>query len=120
MDKKEYMKKYYIKNSEKRKEYQQSWREINKDKQKEYQQEYHKTPQCKKRNRIANWKYRKIIFHDYDLLYDIYMETTHCDECKCLLNECPKSRKCIDHDHSITDYENIRGIVCNSCNIKRG
>ena len=82
--------------------------------------EYRKTPQGKKSNRISQWKFKGIIFHDYDILYDIYMNTTHCNKCKCELNKCERSRKCMDHDHSITDTNNVRNIICNSCNVKRG
>ena len=52
----------------------------------------------------------------------MYINTTHCEneECKCLLNQCTKSRKCVDHNHNITDDDNVRDILCNSCNAKRG
>ena len=135
---KECKRQWYLKNKEKLKQqrkqnivkykqYQKQWYDKNKEKQleknKEYQQEYQKqsqhTEKEKKRCRIKNWKKQGIIFHDYNLLYDIYLQTTHCDECKCLLNQCGKSRKCCDHDHSITDDNNVRNILCHSCNRKR-
>jgi len=93
--------------------------EIIKEYRKQYFQKKKNDPIYKKRVLINRWKHRGIIFHDYDLLYDIYLQTTHCDECKCLLNQCQKSRKCVDHDHSITDDYNVRNILCNSCNRKR-
>ena len=119
MDKKEQYKKYHLNNKEKRNQYSREYNLKNKEKLKQYSKEYRKTYQGKKIITIANWKQRGIIFHDYDLLYDIYLQTTHCDQCKCLLNQCDKSRKCLDHDHSITHNENIRNILCNSCNVKR-
>jgi hypothetical protein len=71
--------------------------------------------------RISNWKTRGIIFCDYDLLYDIYINTTHCDICKIKFTE-DKQRsnttRCLDHDHNINDCENVRAVVCHSCNNK--
>jgi len=84
---------------------------------------YQKTPRGRKSNRITNWKKAGIIFSDFDLLYDIYISTTHCDICNCKLTEDKKSTKttrCLDHDHSINDCENVRNILCHSCNVRRG
>ena len=72
----------------------------------------------KKVNIIGRWKSQGILCFDYDLLYDLYVKTTHCEFCNCELNKCSKTRKCLDHDHSITDKFNVRGILCISCNIK--
>ena len=130
MDRKQYQKEYQLKNKEKIKEYNKEYREKHKEKakecrekhkekKKEYNKEYSQTEQGKKNLRINNWKYRGIIFHDFDLLHDMYLQTTHCDQCKCLLNQCEKSRKCVDHDHSITDDDNVRNILCVCCNFKR-
>ncbi len=111
---KQHNKKYREKHKEKARVYHKEWAIKNKDKLKNYDQ----TEKCKKSRRISKWKHRRIIFHDWDLLYEIYLQTTNCDECKCLLNQCEKSRKCLDHDHSITDDNNVRNILCNSCNVK--
>ena len=116
MDRKE----YYLKNREKILQKQKEYAKKNKEKKREYVKKYQQTDQGKKSLRIAQWKHYGIIFHDWELLYEIYLQTTHCDECKCLLNQCEKSRKCIDHDHTITDDNNVRNILCCSCNIKRG
>ena len=91
-----------------------------KEKEKQYIKQYQKTEQGRKSTRIAQWKQQGILFHDYDLLYEIYLQTSHCDECNCQLNNCEKSRKCVDHDHSITYDNNVRNILCASCNSKRG
>ena len=106
------------KDPEKRNEWCKKYRQRNKDKIKEYNKEYRQTPQRKKTKRISQWKKQAIIFHDYDLLHDIYLATTHCDFCKCLLNQCNKSRKCVDHNHDINDDINVRGIICHVCNIR--
>ena len=130
---KEWHQKNKEKNREKRKEYMKEWNENNKEEQnkksREYYQthkeeqnkksrKYNQTPQGKKSNRISKWRERGIIFSDYDLLYDIYLSTTHCHFCKCLLNQCGSSRKCVDHNHDIHDNENVRGILCQVCNTK--
>jgi len=107
------------KDKEKRKQYHRQWYHKNREKILQQQKEYHQTEKSKKSNRISDWKRQGIIFHDYDLLYEIYLQTTHCDECKCLLNQCQKSRKCLDHDHIITDDNNVRNILCHSCNASR-
>ena len=100
------------KDPEKKKEYDKAYYQKHKEKKKEY----YKTPHGKKSNTISKWRERGILFHDYDLLHDIYLSTTHCHFCNCLLNQCNKSRKCVDHDHDIHDNENVRGIICHVCN----
>ena len=115
---KEYDKAYRDKHIEKRREYDKEYYQKNKEKEKEYMKEYRETPQGKKANRISQWKHKGIIFHDYDLLNDIYVSTTHCYFCKCLLNQCGSSRKCVDHDHDIHDDINVRGIICHVCNAR--
>ena len=117
---KEYQKEYREKHREKTKVLNKIYREKHKEKIKEEHKVYSQTEQGKKTHRISTWKYRGIIFHDFDLLYEMYIQTTHCDQCKCKLNQCQKSRKCVDHDHTITDDDNVRNILCLSCNSKRG
>ena len=123
-NRKEYMREYRKNNKDKFKDY----REKNKDKIKkykkeyrdkniEYLREYRKSPYYIKSHRISQWKKRGILFFDYDLLHDIYTETTTCDYCKCQLDTSPATKKCLDHDHSIIDYDNVRGILCNKCNL---
>ena len=121
---KEYKKEYYEKNKEKIKEYYENnkekikeYNETHKEKLKEKRKEYRQTPKGIKSTRTSGWKRQGIIFSDYDLLFDMYISTTHCDFCKCLLNQCGSSRKCVDHDHDITDESNFRGILCHVCNI---
>jgi len=115
---KEYLRQYYLKNKDKLKEHNRQYREKNKDKIKEYNQ----TPQRKKIVKISDWKSQGIISNDYDVLYERYINTENCENCDCILTvdkKMTKTTRCLDHDHSITDSENVRNILCNSCNIKR-
>jgi hypothetical protein len=124
---KQYMKEYRIKNKEYckeyNKEYSKEYRIKNKEHCKEYGKGYSQTENGKKSRRISDWKRQGIIYHDYDILYDIYINTKNCDDCNCFLTQDKKTTsttRCLDHDHSITDNENVRGVVCHSCNCKRG
>ena len=86
----------------------------------EYDRVYNQTSVGKKRNRISKWKSRGIISDDWDALYERYLNTTQCDSCNVLLTDnSPRTRttKCLDHDHSIKDRENVRGILCHGCNM---
>lgn len=83
---------------------------------KEYRKIYDRSDKERKRCRIKDWKMALIIFHDWELLHEIYVSTTHCDYCKCLLNTSNKTRKCLDHNHDIVDNENVRGVLCFYCN----
>jgi hypothetical protein len=115
---KQYQKEYRLKNKERIKLKNKKWREKNKEYVHKTHKEYYNKPEGLKSSRISTWKNRGIICADWDWIYDIYLHTTHCDKCECLLTQCGGSRKCLDHDHSITDDQNVRGILCNSCNVK--
>jgi hypothetical protein len=131
--KKQYKKQYYENNKEKIKEYREKNREKISQQQKEYLKEnkekisqqkkqYEQTEQGKKKRRINGWQHQGIIFFDYDLLHEIYINTEYCELCNIKLTVgryTTKTTKCLDHDHSITDYDNVRNIVCHSCNVKR-
>ena len=102
---KEYRRLYYLKNKEKLKE------EI---------RLYKQSEEGIKVNRIAQWKYIGILCFDWNLLNDIFLSTNKCEICNVELNTNTKTRKCLDHDHNITDRFNVRYVLCNSCNIKLG
>jgi hypothetical protein len=94
-----------------------SW---SKEDMKEYQRHYYEANKIN--YRISDWKLRGIIFSDYYLLYDIFINTKYCDLCKVELTQgkiTTKTTRCLDHDHNITDCENVRNVLCHSCNIKR-
>ncbi len=114
---KEYFKQYRLNNKEKQKEY----RNKNKEKIAQLKKENSKTEKGKKTRRIAQWKHQGILCFDYKLLYDIFLSTSKCEYCNCELTTdryCKSTTRCLDHDHTITDKFNIRGVLCNSCNLK--
>ena len=131
---KEYDRQYHNKNKEthnkmKRKRYHNN-KEAYKQQRREYYQKnreaelarikrYQQTPRYIKSRRIKDWNYQGIIFHDMNLLHDIYEQTTHCDNCNIFLQGRGDEKKCIDHDHSICDDENVRNILCQRCNLNR-
>ena len=142
-----YDKEYYQKNKEKRKQYDKEYREKNKEKKritdkeyyeknkeklkqnskewiknnKEKREQYLESEACKKSYRISKWKRYGIITDDYDKLYEKYLNTKNCELCNCELTvdkRTTKTTRCMDHDHSITDSDNVRNILCHSCNSK--
>ena len=64
--------------------------------------------------RIAQWRDIGIITNDWDNVYDVYINTTNCDYCNKKFKD--NLDRHLDHDHSITDDNNIRGILCRVCN----
>ena len=113
---KAYLKEYRQKNKEKIKQGNKEYYDNNKQKVNEYNKEYRKTDKGKKSIRISHWKNWGIIFHDYNWLYDLYIARTHCDYCKNdFKNDLDRH---LDHDHSINDDNNVRAILCRSCNSK--
>ena len=71
-----------------------------------------------KRSTIRNWKHRGIIFENMlDIIYNDYIKQTECECCgKPFFNNKDKQ---LDHDHNINDRYNIRGIICQGCNLRR-
>ena len=97
---KEYDRLRYMKNKEK----------INENK-KEYNRLYYKTENGRKRKTINQWKSSGVICQDFDKMYEIWFNTNNCDWCH---KDVSKKRN-LEHNHNSGE---IRGIVCNSCNMK--
>jgi hypothetical protein len=83
---------------------------------KEEKAHYHKTNENHYKLRtISNWKRIGVIDGDYDLLFEVYNKETNCWICLEPFNK--RNNKHLDHDHNITDENNVRYICCRSCNV---
>ena len=103
---KEYNNTYLNENKDKVNEKNRNWRSNNKDKIREYK----RTPKEIKGAIIRGWK-KKGVICDYDIIYEIYVDTKECDYCKFVF---PSTRyRHLDHNHESGE---IRGIICSKCN----
>jgi hypothetical protein len=86
---------------------------------KAYMKEFRASENGIKSARITKMKQLGIISDDYEVLYEKWKNTTHCEECNVELVGGNKgaNRKCIDHDHKTKLFRNI---ICHICNVKRG
>ena len=68
-----------------------------------------------KMNRIKNWRRIGVDRgYDFEIIYDIYINTTACDLCGITFTNGKGARsKCLDHNHETGE---IRNIVCMTCN----
>ena len=108
-------KKYYENNIEVITQRQKKYIEKNKETRKEYNSIWIKTDKGIKTRYVSCWKYNGLI-DDYDKVYERYEYTLFCDECRCDLDQCTKSVKCMDHDHETGLFRNV---LCWNCNIRR-
>jgi len=71
----------------------------------------------RKQRLYENWK-RRGVKGNLDQLYDIFINTTHCQLCdvKLTTGRCGGSRKCLDHCHTTGEFRNIICHVCNTTN----
>ena len=114
---KQKQKEHYLKDRDKILQKNKEYNIKNSDKIKEYNTEYRKTEVGKKTYRISCWKQQGILCFNYNLLYDIFLSTNRCEYCNVNFTEDHSaSSRCLDHDHSITDKFNIRGVLCRKCN----
>ncbi len=102
-------------NKEKISEQQRKYRKDNKEKLREANKNYSKTDDGIKSHRISKWKQRGLV-DNFDKVYERWEYTLFCDLCRCDLDQCNKSKKCMDHDHASGLFRNI---LCHVCNIKR-
>ena len=127
--KKAYKKQYYIDNKHKVKEKCKEWYVNNKqtaiDRAKEWKKNNpEKVKICNQKwwqnnlekSNIYSWKKNIIICDDYNLIYRIYVDTNKCEFCQTEFKN--SYDRCLDHNHSILDSYNIRGILCRQCNFK--
>ena len=96
-----YMKQYRIDNAAKMADFTTQWRIDYPEKD-------------KKSNTISGWKQRGMI-GDLSFIYDNdYLPATNCWVCNKVFKN--TKDKCADHDHSITDGDNFRQVLCRGCN----
>lgn len=91
-----------------------------KEKKREKKREYEKTPARKKCKLKDAWKRKGLIMKHFEIIYLLYLTTTKCDICQCILTDgkpMKPTTKCLDHSHRTGLFRNI---LCHSCNVKRG
>ena len=113
---------YYIQNTEKIKAYNKEYKLENPEKTLECKKVYRENnpEKRKKSNTIADWKRNGLICDDYDKLYELYLQSTNCDECGCkysIYGDGVGGWRCMDHCHTTGLFRNF---LCNTCNIRRG
>ncbi len=71
-----------------------------------------------KRRCRYSWKFQGMVFDGlFDDIYNIYIHTKVCDICNKPFQS-SKDRH-LEHNHSINEEFNIRGVCCSSCNITK-
>ena len=74
-----------------------------------------------KERRIRGWKKQdiRVLHDDWDAFYTYYQEIKRCQKCRIKFkDECCPQMKVVDHDHYIKEGDNVRAIICLSCNSK--
>ena len=62
---------------------------------------------------LWQWKHQGLI-GDYESIYNIYINTSHCNKCGVLLKGKGNDKKCMDHCHTTGKFRNI---LCSRCNV---
>ena len=73
-----------------------------------------------KSKKKREWKQRGLNMKHFEIIYLLYLGTTNCDICNCILTDgkpIKSTTKCMDHSHKTGKFRNI---LCSSCNTKRG
>lgn len=107
---------YYHNNKEDRKQKNKEYR--NSEKGKEYRINYQQSDKAKKSYTKSSWKRQGLNMENFEEIYSIYLSTTNCDICKCVLCDgkpYKSNSKCMDHDHYTGNFRNI---LCSACNSK--
>ena len=121
-ERKVYLKAYREKNREKTKDYNKAYYQENVEKIKAYDKLYRQEniERYKKTDAIYNWKRSGLICDDYDKLYELYLQSTHCEECGCkysIYGDGVGRFRCMDHCHTTGLFRNF---LCHTCNLRRG
>ena len=108
----EYNKKYNLEHKEERKEK----RKANRANENKWQKENRiKKPEVyKKRDAKSSWKCSGIIYDDFEEVFTHYINCIRCEYCDTEFKN--SLDRCLDHDHSIIDKNNVRGVLCRQCN----
>jgi hypothetical protein len=114
---KERCKANYYKNHEENLQKRAEWRQD--EDYKLMMKKYRQSEAGKKSARISNWKKMGLKSDDYDMVYNDWKSTTHCEECSVELIESNNgaNKKVLDHDHNTGLFRNV---ICHRCNTKRG
>jgi len=102
------------------------WREANKEHQKKYAMENRERKNANRRRSTSqnlartkkvgkkcSWKIQGVIC-DFEGVYTHYINCKKCEYCdEEFIND---KDRCLDHDHSIIDKNNVRGVLCRKCN----
>jgi len=107
-----YKKEYYEKNKQKLKQKKKEYYEKNKQNLKQKKKEYRETNKGKKIIKISQWKSNGLISDNYDQVYQLWLDSTHCDKCGCQYTD--KIPKDMEHCHTTGRF---RAIVCHKCNM---
>ena len=104
---------------ERKKRYNKKYNESKKGR--ESNKKYRKSVNGQKCDLKKRWKFRGLNMENFEEIYKIYLDTTKCDNCDCVLTDGQPynkpNTKCMDHNHETGEFRNI---LCWKCNIPAG